>query len=314
MISTDVRSRAPTLSLALRASLVRQVLGDFMTNKDKYTSERFFAKAPDGVQVPISVVYRSDLVKKDSASPMLLDAYASYEICNDADFRSTRLSLLDRGFVFGIAHCRGGGEMGREWYENGKFLKKKNTFSDLLACCEEVVKRGFTTPDRLAISGRSAGGLTMGASINLAVQRGGGYFGAAILGVPFVDVLTTMQDMTIPLTAIEVEEWGDPSDHGTYYRYMREYSPVDNIQEGKKYPSMLVTGGLHDPRVGYWEPSKWVAAIRKKTDTSDNLVMLKIDLGAGHFSQSGRFDKLKELAVEYAFLLKFAGMIHSRPL
>jgi len=296
-----------------RVVKVMPVLGDFATNKDKYTSERFFAKAPDGVQVPISVVYRSDLVKKDSASPMLLDAYASYEICNDADFRSTRLSLLDRGFVFGIAHCRGGGEMGREWYENGKFLKKKNTFSDFLACCEEVVKRGFTTPDRLAISGRSAGGLTMGASINLAVQRGGGYFGAAILGVPFVDVLTTMQDMTIPLTAIEVEEWGDPSDHGTYYRYMREYSPIDNIQEGKKYPSMLVTGGLHDPRVGYWEPSKWVAAIRKKTDTSDNLVMLKIDLGAGHFSQSGRFDKLKELAVEYAFLLKFAGMIHSRP-
>lgn len=296
-----------------RVVKVMPVLGDFEKNKEKYESERFFATAPDGTMVPISVVYRRDLIKKDSKSPMLLDAYASYEICNDADFRATRLSLLDRGYVFGIAHCRGGGEMGREWYENGKFLKKKNTFSDFLACCEEVVKRGFTSPDRLAISGRSAGGLTMGASINLAVQRGGGYFGAAILGVPFVDVLTTMLDFSIPLTAIETEEWGDPSDHAEFYQYMREYSPIDNIQEGKKYPSMLVTGGLHDPRVGYWEPAKWVAAVRSKTDTSDNLVMLKLDLGAGHFSQSGRFDKLKELAVEYAFLLKQHGMIDSRP-
>ncbi len=151
----------------------------------------------------------------------------------------------------------------------------------------------------------------MGASINEAVKRGGGYFGAAILGVPFVDVLTTMQDFSIPLTAIETEEWGNPKEE-VYYKYMREYSPVDNIQEGKKYPSVLATGGLHDPRVGYWEPAKWIANIRRKTDTSDNLVLLKIDLGAGHFSMSGRFDKLKELAVEYAFLLKQHGMIDSQ--
>ncbi|MEO2193254.1 MAG: S9 family peptidase [bacterium] len=296
-----------------RVVKVMPVLGDFAANKGKYVSERVFATAPDGVKVPISIVYRSDLVKKDGQAPMLLDAYASYEICNDADFRATRLSLLDRGYVFGIAHCRGGGEMGRAWYLDGKFLKKKNTFSDFLACCEEVVTRGFTTPERLAISGRSAGGLTMGASINEAVKRGGGFFGAAILGVPFVDVLTTMQDFTIPLTAIETEEWGNPAKEEVYYHYMREYSPVDNILEGKKYPSLLVTGGLHDPRVGYWEPAKWVANIRSKTDTSDNLVMLKIDLGAGHFSQSGRFDKLKELAVEYAFLLKQHGMVESTP-
>jgi oligopeptidase B len=292
---------------------VSPVLGTFEQNKEKYVSERIMATAPDGVKVPISLVYRRDLVKLDGSDPMLLDAYGSYEICNDADFRSTRLSLLDRGWIFGIAHLRGGGEMGREWYLDGKFLKKKNTFSDFLACTETVTKLKYTSPSRLCISGRSAGGLTMGASINesmkLKTDDEYPHFACAIAGVPFVDCLTTMLDETIPLTTIEFEEWGNPKD-STYYEYMREYSPMDNIQDGKVYPSILVTGGLHDPRVGYWEPAKYVANLRKRTQKGQNIILLKMDMGAGHFSKSGRFDKLSEMAIEYAFLLKCMGMLH----
>jgi oligopeptidase B len=286
---------------------VMPVLGGF--DSSKYVSERIFATAPDGVKVPISLVYRKDLVKLDGSDPMLLDCYGSYEICNDADFRSSRLSLLDRGFLFGIAHVRGGGEMGREWYLDGKFLKKKNTFSDFLACAEYLADNKYTSPEKLCIQGRSAGGLTMGASINASMNSSRGpHFSCAIAGVPFVDVLTTMLDETIPLTTIEFEEWGNPME-SEYYEYMKSYSPMDNIVEDKKYPNMLVTGGLHDPRVGYWEPAKFVANLRKKTSTRDNIILLKIDMGAGHFSKSGRFDKLRETAMEFAFLLKCQGML-----
>lgn len=289
---------------------VTPVLGGF--DSSKYHSERVMATAKDGVKVPISLVYRKDLVKLDGSDPMLLDAYGSYEICNDADFRSSRLSLLDRGWLFGIAHVRGGGEMGREWYLDGKFLNKKNTFSDFIACAEYLADNKYTSPAKLSISGRSAGGLTMGASINESMKSPNGpHFSSAIAGVPFVDVLTTMLDETIPLTTIEFEEWGNPKEK-KYYEYMKSYSPVDNIVEGKTYPNLLVTGGLHDPRVGYWEPAKYVANLRKKTQQGNNFILLKMDMGAGHFSKSGRFDKLKEMAVEFAFLLKCQGMIDTK--
>lgn len=285
---------------------VAPVLGGF--DSSLYKSERVHATAPDGVQVPISLVYRKDLVKLDGSDPMLLDAYGSYEICNDADFRSSRLSLLDRGFIFGIAHVRGGGEMGRTWYLDGKFLKKRNTFTDFLACAEYLAENKYTSPEKLCIQGRSAGGLTMGASINESIKSSKGpHFSTAIAGVPFVDVLTTMLDETIPLTTIEFEEWGNPKDK-EYYQYMKSYSPMDNIVEGKKYPNMLVTGGLHDPRVGYWEPAKLVANLRRKA-SNQSLILLKMDMGAGHFSKSGRFDRLVETATEFAFLLKCQGML-----
>lgn len=283
---------------------VQPVLGGF--DASRYASQRLWATAHDGVKVPISLVYRRDLAKLDGSDPMLLDAYGSYEVPNDPDFRSTRLSLVDRGFIFGIAHVRGGGEMGRRWYEDGKYLKKRNTFTDFVACAEHLIQNSFTSSSKLCIQGRSAGGLTMGAVLNLRPDL----FNAAILGVPFVDCLTTMLDETIPLTVIEWEEWGNPQDK-QFYDYMKSYSPVDNLR-ATDYPNILVTAGLHDPRVGYWEPAKYVAKLRSlKTD--DNLLLLKCDMGAGHFSQSGRFDRLKEIAVEFAFLLKCQGML-STPL
>ncbi|KAL4433270.1 hypothetical protein ABPG77_003318 [Micractinium sp. CCAP 211/92] len=281
---------------------VQPVLGGF--DPSKYTTERLWATAQDGTRVPISLVYRTDLAKLDGSDAMLLDAYGSYEICNDPDFRSTRLSLIDRGVTFAIAHVRGGGEMGRRWYEDGKYLKKRNTFTDFIACAEHLIAHKYTSSDRLSISGRSAGGLTMGAVLNLRPDL----FKGAILGVPFVDCLTTMLDETIPLTVIEWEEWGNPADK-EYYEYMKSYSPVDNIRPAA-YPNILVTAGLHDPRVGYWEPAKWVAKLRR-AKTDNNLLLLKCDMGAGHFSQSGRFDRLKEMAVEFAFLLKVWGMMEA---
>lgn len=281
---------------------VQPVLGGF--DSGKYKTERIWATAPDGIKVPVSLVYRTDLAKLDGSDPLLLNAYGSYEISNDADFRSTRLSLIDRGFTFAIAHVRGGGDMGRQWYEDGKFLKKKNTFTDFIACAELLVEKRYTRPDALCIEGRSAGGLTMGAVTNMRPDL----FNAVILGVPFVDCLTTMLDETIPLTNIEWEEWGNPNEE-TYYHYMLSYSPIDNIKGNDvKYPNMLVTAGLHDPRVGYWEPAKFVAKVRRDT-APGSLILLKCEMGAGHFSSSGRFERLKEIAIEYAFLLKCLGMI-----
>jgi len=278
---------------------VQPVLGGF--DQSKYATERIWASAPDWTKVPISLVYRKDLVKLDGSDPLLLDGYGSYEVPNDPYFSSPRLSLIDRGFIFAIAHVRGGGEMGRQWYEDGKFLKKKNTFKDFIACAEHLVEKRYTSPKRLCIEGRSAGGLTMGAVLNMRPDL----FQACIMGVPFVDVLTTMQDESIPLTVIEYEEWGNPAEL-EYYNYIKAYSPVDNIKAAR-YPNILITAGLHDPRVGYWEPAKFCAKLRE-TKTDSNLLLFKCDMGAGHFSQSGRFDKLKEVALEHAFLLKCVGL------
>ncbi|XP_037462682.1 protease 2-like [Triticum dicoccoides] len=276
------------------------VLGGF--DVSNYVTERKWAAASDGTQIPMSVLYRKDMVKLDGSDPMLLYGYGSYEICIDPTFRGSRFSLVDRGFVYVIAHIRGGGEMGRNWYEDGKLLKKKNTFTDFIACAEHLIENKYCTKEKLCINGRSAGGLLMGAVLNMRPDL----FKAAVAGVPFVDVLTTMLDPTIPLTTAEWEEWGDPRKE-EYYYYMKSYSPVDNVK-AQDYPHILVTAGLNDPRVMYSEPAKFVAKLRElKTD--DNLLLFKCELGAGHFSKSGRFEKLREDAFTYAFILKALGMM-----
>ncbi|KAL0363792.1 UNVERIFIED_CONTAM: Protease 2 [Sesamum angustifolium] len=254
------------------------VLGGF--DSANYITERQWATAADGTQIPISIVYRKDLVKLDGSDALLLYGYGSYEVCIDPYFKASRLSLLDRGFIFAIAHVRGGGEMGRPWYENGKLLKKKNTFTDFIACAEYLVEKKYCSKEKLCIEGRSAGGLLIGAVINMRPDL----FKAAVAGVPFVDVLTTMLDPTIPLTTSEWEEWGDPRKEEFYF-YMKSYSPVDNIT-AQNYPAILVTAGLNDTRVMYSEPAKFVAKLRDmKTD--DNILLFKCELGAGHFSKSG---------------------------
>ncbi|MCZ0938959.1 MAG: S9 family peptidase [Caldilineaceae bacterium] len=260
-----------------------------------YTTERIWAYASDGVQVPVSLVYPAEL-NRDGQNPCLLIGYGSYGMSYDPFFSSNLVSLLQRGFVVAYAHIRGGGEMGRQWKEDGKYLKKKNTFTDFIACAEAIIDCGYTSPRRLAISGRSAGGLLMGAVTNERPDL----FAGVVAGVPFVDVVNTMLDANIPLTVIEWEEWGNPADP-EYYHYMKSYSPYDNV-EAKDYPAILATAGLNDPRVQYWEPAKWVAKLRAcKTD--DNPLLLKTEMGAGHFSKSGRYDYLEEVALEYAFIL-----------
>ncbi|XVF67059.1 hypothetical protein PTKIN_Ptkin10aG0090500 [Pterospermum kingtungense] len=260
-----------------------------------YVTERKWATASDGTQIPISIVYQKHLVKLDGSDPMLLYGYGSYEICVDPGFKASRLSLLDRGFIFAIAHIRGGGEMGRQWYENGKFLKKKNTFTDFIACAEFLIEKKYCSKENLCIEGRSAGGLLIGAVLNMRPSL----FKPAVAGVPFVDVLTTMLDPTILLTTSEWEE--------EFYFYMKSYSPVDNVK-AQDYPNILVTAGLHDPRVMYSEPAKFVAKLRDmKTD--DNMLLLKCELGAGHFSKPGRFERLEEDALTYTFMLKAVNMI-----
>eukprot|EP00955_Chlamydomonas_euryale_P116562 366426-Chlamydomonas_euryale.AAC.26 len=252
---------------------VQPVLGGF--KKEDYVTERQWATSHDGTKVPISIVYKKDLVKLDGSDNMLLYGYGSYEICIDPWFSLERLSLLNRGVIFAIGHIRGGGEMGRLWYENGKYLHKKNTFLDFIACAEHLIQKKYTSPEHLAIEGRSAGGLLIGATINMRPEL----FKVAIAGVPFVDVLTTMQDESIPLTVIEWEEWGNPANQ-EYYHYMKSYSPVDNVVAGARYPNLLVIGGLHDPRVAYWEPAKFVAQLRHKAKTA-NLLVMKMEMGAG---------------------------------
>ncbi len=275
-----------------------EVLGGY--NPDLYRSERVFATARDGTRVPISLVYRKGL-KKDGKNPLYLYGYGAYGVSIDPSFSSSRLSLLDRGFVYAIAHVRGGGEMGRYWYEDGKLLKKKNTFYDFIDCAEYLIQQKFTSPEKLVISGGSAGGLLMGAVNNLRPDL----FKVVLAHVPFVDVLNTMLDPTLPLTVIEYEEWGNPHQK-EYYFYIKSYSPYDNVA-AKKYPNMLVTAGLNDPRVSYWEPAKWVARLRDlKTD--HNLLLLKTKMEAGHSGASGRYDYLKDLAFEYAFVFKCLGI------
>ncbi|KAF4373432.1 hypothetical protein F8388_021064 [Cannabis sativa] len=279
---------------------IEPVLGGF--DASRYVTERKWASAPDGTQIPMSIVYRKDLVKLDGSDSLLLYGYGSYEVCVDPSFQSARLSLLDRGFIFVIAHIRGGGEMGRQWYENGKLFKKKNTFTDFIACAEHLIAEKYCSKEQLCIEGRSAGGLLIGAVLNMRPDL----FKAAVAGVPFVDVVTTMLDPTIPLTTAEWEEWGDPRKEEFYF-YMKSYSPVDNVK-AQNYPHILVTAGLNDPRVMYSEPAKFVAKLRElKTD--DNILLFKCELGAGHFSKSGRFEKLQEDAFTFAFLMKALSRI-----
>jgi oligopeptidase B len=261
----------------------------------QYRSERTFAKAPDGVEVPISLVYRKGF-ELNGASPLLLYGYGAYGHSIDPRFSSDRLSLLDRGLVFAIAHIRGGAELGEVWHDQGRLLQKKNTFSDFIACAEHLIEARYTSSDCLAIMGGSAGGLLMGAVLNMRPEL----FHVAIAKVPFVDTLNTMLDPTLPLTMSEYEEWGNPEEK-QYYDYIRSYSPYDNV-EPREYPAILVTAGLNDPRVSYWEPAKWVAKLRALKKTA-KVLLLKTDLGSGHFGPSGRYEGIKEVAFDYAFLL-----------
>ena len=264
-----------------------------------YHSERIWAEATDGVLVPISLVYKKSAFNKDGKQPLLLYAYGSYGYSMDAYFSSNRLSLLQRGFVFAIAHIRGGEDLGRGWYEDGKLLKKKNTFTDFTACAEHLIQQNYTSAANLYAMGGSAGGLLVGAVINMRPDL----FHGAIANVPFVDVVTTMLDETIPLTTGEFQEWGNPKEKA-YYDYMLSYSPYDNVM-AQNYPYLLVTSGLHDSQVQYWEPTKWVAKLRdQKTD--QHTLLLFTNMEAGHGGASGRFNPLKEIALEYAFLLMLA--------
>lgn len=263
-------------------------------SRENYVSERVYATAADGVKVPISLVYRKG-TPKDGTAPLYQYAYGSYGSSMDAYFSTARLSLLDRGFVFAICHIRGGQEMGRFWYEDGKLLKKKNTFTDFIACSEFLISEKYTSSERLVASGGSAGGLLMGAICNMRPDL----YKVIVADVPFVDVITTMMDSSIPLTTYEYDEWGNPNEK-KYYDYMLSYSPYDQVKK-QAYPNMLVTSGLHDSQVQYWEPAKWVAKLRTlKTD--NNVLLFKTNMEAGHGGASGRFSALKEVAFEYNFV------------
>ena len=275
-----------------------EVLGNFQIAH--YQTERLYATASDGISIPISLVYRKGF-QRNGTHPLLLYGYGSYGASMDASFSSPRLSLLDRGFVFAIAHIRGGEELGRVWYEDGKLLKKKNSFTDFLACADFLVEARYANPQALFAMGGSAGGLLIGAVVNMRPDR----FHGVVAQVPFVDVVTTMLDPDIPLTTGEYDEWGDPN-QPAYYEYMLSYSPYDQVRAGS-YPHMLVTSGLHDSQVQYWEPTKWVAKLRAlKTD--DRRLLLKTNMEAGHSGLSGRFQRYKETAFIYAFLLDLSGM------
>lgn len=272
----------------------QEVLGGKF-DKNNYIEERIWATATDGTKVPISIVYRKG-IQKNGKNPLLLYAYGSYGATMDPYFSSTRLSLLDRGFIYAIAHIRGGEDLGREWYENGKLLKKKNTFTDFVDCSKFVIAEKYTSAEHLYAEGGSAGGLLMGAIVNMAPEL----YNGVIAQVPFVDVITTMLDDTIPLTTGEYDEWGNPNEK-KYYDYMLSYSPYDQVK-AQAYPNMYVSTGLHDSQVQYWEPAKWVAKLRV-FKTNDKQLFLDTNMDAGHGGASGRFEALKELAKEFAFLL-----------
>ncbi len=275
-----------------------EVVGRF--DPEDYQAERLTATADDGTSVPISLVYRKGLVK-NGQNPTLLYGYGSYGYSRDPYFSSDRLSLLDRGFVYAIAHIRGGSEMGRAWYEDGKLLNKKNTFTDFINCAEHLIAQNFTRPEYLFAMGGSAGGLLMGAVVNMRPDL----FKGVVAQVPWVDVVTTMLDESVPLTTSEFDEWGNPKNK-EYYQYMLSYSPYDNV-EAKDYPAMLVTTGLHDSQVQYFEPTKWVAKLRDmKTD--DHLLVLDVDMESGHGGSSGRFKRYERRALEYAFMLDQLGI------
>lgn len=279
----------------------QEVLGGAF-KKENYTSERIWATARDGVKIPMSIVYHKD-TEINGQTPILQYAYGSYGSTIDPYFSTIRLSLLDRGFVYALAHIRGGQYLGRQWYDDGKLLKKKNTFTDFVDCSKYLIDNNYTSAQHLYAMGGSAGGLLMGAIVNMAPEL---YHGV-IAAVPFVDVVTTMLDDSIPLTTGEYDEWGNPNEK-EYYDYMKSYSPYDNVKV-QDYPNMLVTTGLHDSQVQYFEPAKWVAKLRDlKTD--DNLLLFDINMDAGHGGASGRFESLKEVAKEYAFILDLEGKIN----
>jgi oligopeptidase B len=285
--------------LSARTWTVRKETPVLGYDRSLYRSERIFALAPDGVRVPVSLAYRLPF-EPDGSRPLLLNGYGAYGLSFDPGFSSNLLSLLDRGFLVAIAHVRGGEELGRAWYESGRLLNKRNSFTDFIAAAEHLVRGGYAAPERLAIGGGSAGGLLMGAVTNLRPDL----FRAVLAEVPFVDVVNTMLDASLPLTVIEYDEWGNPND-AEYYEYIRSYSPYDNVQS-RDYPHILVTAGLNDPRVAYWEPAKWTARLRaRKTDT--NRLLLKTNMGAGHGGASGRYDFLREVAFKYAFLMEAMG-------
>jgi oligopeptidase B len=303
-IYTSMTTPARVLDLDLESRerfLVKeqQVPGGY--DRTQYVTWRDWATAPDGTRVPISAVRRVD-TELDGSAPCLLYGYGSYEMSMDPGFSPVLLSLLDRGMVFAIGHVRGGGEMGRRWYEDGKFLAKPNTFSDFVACADHLVGEGVTSRDRLAVRGGSAGGLLVGAALNVRPDL----CAAAVAEVPFVDVVNTMSDASIPLTVIEYDEWGNPED-AEYYRVMRSYSPYDNVAEAA-YPALFVTAGLNDPRVQYWEPAKWVARLRDRM-TGGGPVLLKTELGAGHGGRSGRYDAWRDEAEVLAFVLERTGAL-----
>ena len=272
---------------------------------DEYETRRIWATARDGTPVPISLLMRQD-TPADGTAPLYLYGYGSYGLTMEASFSVSALSLVNRGFVFAIAHIRGGMEMGWDWYENGKLLNKRNTFNDFIDCAEHLVAEGFTSAGRIAAAGGIAGGMLMGAVVNERPDL----FGCVVAHVPFVDVLNTMLDDTLPLTTMEYNEWGNPND-AEYYRYMSTYSPYDNVRE-QDYPPMLVTGGISDPRVTYWEPAKWVARLRA-TRTDNNPLLLKIHMDSGHAGASGRFERIREVAEEYAFVLNAFGLAEADP-
>lgn len=274
------------------------VLGGF--DKNDYVTERIFVTARDGAKVPVSIVYKKG-TNKDGTAPLLLYAYGSYGNSTDPGFQSNYLSLLNRGFVYAIAHIRGGQEMGRQWYEDGKLLKKKNTFTDFIDCGEALIKEKYTSKGHLYAMGGSAGGLLMGAVVNMAPDLWNG----VIATVPFVDVITTMSDPSIPLTTNEYDEWGNPANKEAYF-YMKSYSPYDNVEK-KNYPNLLVTTGLHDSQVQYFEPAKWVTRLRAMK-TGNSLLLFKTNMEAGHGGASGRFDYLKDVALKYVFMLALEGI------
>ena len=276
-----------------------EVPGGF--DPDNYVTERVFATAADGTQIPVSMVYKKGLVK-DGSNPLMLYGYGSYGDSMDPWFSVSRPSLLDRGFIYALAHVRGGGEMGRPWYDNGKLLKKKNTFTDFIDCAKYLCEQKYTTAEKTAAVGYSAGGLLTGAVVNMAPEQ----FGAAIVGVPFVDVMNTMLDASIPLTVVEYDEWGNPNEE-EYFHYMLSYSPYDNIAK-KDYPHILIESSLNDTRVQYWEGTKYTAKLRALNPEHENRILLLTNMGAGHGGSSGRYDYLRETAFEYAFVLDCMGI------
>lgn len=271
-------------------------------DKTQYAAERVYATAPDGTKIPMSIVYKKDLMKKDGVNPALMYGYGAYGAIIDAAFNPSLFSLIDRGFVYAIAHIRGGLDLGRDWYDQGKMMNKRNTFTDFIACAEYLVAEGFAARDKLAVEGASAGGLLVSACTTMRPDL----FKAVICRVPFTDVVTTMSDPTVPLTTLEYSQWGNPANK-EHFDYMLSYSPYDNVRPAA-YPEMLITTGLNDPRVAFWEPAKFTAKLRE-TRTNDGLILFYVNYASGHAGASGRYDYLKELALYYSFLLDRLGVI-----